>query len=709
MKNKLRFINVILTLSLLFTSIVTTHEIKAEVTQTTWANINRMYARMTVGAPLVYGLDATSVGLGYHIADQWHSVYDQPGIEQSVIFPGGGTAVCAAGNMIPIAYDSIDDFASAMGEGWWSNMWAHAADEIGHAPTNTTTHRMVVNNQPFEPLYVKHGLTVRRNADGELKLFAAWAYTDEEYSSGNNNTWYTAVQFELTGPWPDPRPVNPTSTNDGIPDISWVNMTELNGYTFNSPIINGKIPDPPMDPDVNNVGYLEEPLEPSVNSPFLRGTPFNPNDNLHVVGAVTGESLNLADNPASMITHDYRLDLTDTTGIDHLLSSNKQTFTGIGDGSFKAKVTDYEGDITHFERPVAVKTDSNGGLGVTVKLTGNGQAYNNEWMSNHGTADSLRRAGLTMQGNSTIPGNYDLVTQLDGTRISQSGETKSATAELPFTNGERTGVQHPNTDANGIPVTSQALQTGEHDNALSPQSNPIRVRYDNTPPTISAITTNADWTAITGHNAADGLNESGLEDGTGGVYYRIVNNDDPDPSSPSGSDAGWSSDLSGYTKPTAPGTYTIWVYAKDNATNRSKAVPVGTFTVEDDTPKTALIRLKKEVTGTAGDKDIFLISMREGSTLLTSVALKHNETSGVIELDMGSATSKNINISEIIPMDYDANFTISVTNQSGSPATVNGKIVTVKPGDNLTIVVKNTLAPSGYFKGKDFVKNLFES
>ena len=126
-------------------------------------------------------------------------------------------------------------------------------------------------------------------------------------------------------------------------------------------------------------------------------------------------------------------------------------------------------------------------------------------------------------------------------------------------------------------------------------------------------------------------------------------------------------------------------------------------------PKQASIAIRKTVVGNRGNaNDVFLISMKEGSTLVSSLALKRGETSGALALDMGSATSKVITISEIIPMDYATGFTVSITNQGGSKATLSGKTVTIHPGDDVTITVENTFAPTEYFKGKDFVKNIFK-
>ena len=122
------------------------------------------------------------------------------------------------------------------------------------------------------------------------------------------------------------------------------------------------------------------------------------------------------------------------------------------------------------------------------------------------------------------------------------------------------------------------------------------------------------------------------------------------------------------------------------------------------------ITIRKTVVGTKGNaNDIFLINLHEGSKLITSIALKDGNTSNALAIDLGSAASKAIKVSEIIPMDYDGTkVKVTVANKAGSKATVSGDIVTIYPGDDVTITVENTFAPTGYFKGKDFVKNIFK-
>ena len=144
--------------------------------------------------------------------------------------------------------------------------------------------------------------------------------------------------------------------------------------------------------------------------------------------------------------------------------------------------------------------------------------------------------------------------------------------------------------------------------------------------------------------------------------------------------------------------------------NATFKMPAGNVEVQATfAPIRASITIKKTVVGNRGNaNDVFLISMKEGSTLVSSLALKRGETSGALTIGMEGVTSRVITISEIIPMDYATGFTISIANQSGSTATFSGRTVTIHPGDDVTITVENTFAPTEYFKGKDFVKNIFK-
>ena len=127
--------------------------------------------------------------------------------------------------------------------------------------------------------------------------------------------------------------------------------------------------------------------------------------------------------------------------------------------------------------------------------------------------------------------------------------------------------------------------------------------------------------------------------------------------------------------------------------------------------KVAKIHIQKKVANNkGGDSDVFIIELRESGNLLGSIVLAKDELSESMELDMKNKTSRTVEISEIIPMDYDTDFKVRVIdNEDASETSVSGNKVIVQPGDDITIVVENTFAPAGYFKGKDFVRNIFKS
>ena len=124
--------------------------------------------------------------------------------------------------------------------------------------------------------------------------------------------------------------------------------------------------------------------------------------------------------------------------------------------------------------------------------------------------------------------------------------------------------------------------------------------------------------------------------------------------------------------------------------------------------KPAKIRIQKMVEGNQGnDSDVFIIEMREGGDLLGGVALTKGLTKS-IELDMKEQSARTIQISEIVPMDYEDDYEITIENESGSNAGLSDDEVEVHPGDDVLVIVTNKFAPTGYFRGKDVVKNIFQ-
>ena len=484
-------------------------------------------------------------------------------------------------------------------------------------------------------------------------------------------------------------------SNERMTNLAFDYRGEKRVSTDYAPIVGGIMPIPPTSTTGNCTGTIPGLIATrSVNL----GSGVDDRPRYTITGGYTGNTLSYVSGISTTITNMYTAS-RNISGASAITTGS--TYTGIGSGDVAWSVRDYQADTTSFTERIIVTTE--GSPDVYIFFPGTNIEYKQEWMSKDASADNIRRNGLDIQASSTFNGKYDLASFVNGSKEQFDTVTKSG--GMAVTNTRITNWQNPNTDTTGIPVTSQAFLEGDHDTALAGIGGPKYMRYDNDKPTISSVTPNADWTAIASTNATDAL--SGLETGSGGVFYKIVAKDAIAETTTPTDGSDWTS-MNSYAKPSASGDYDIYVYAKDNATNRSPAVKVGTFTVP---PKTALIRVKKTVKNNAGNaNDIFLINMKEGTTLISSVPLKIDETSAILELDMGSVTSKSIVISEIIPMDYDGTkVTITVTNEAGSIATVSGDTVTIHPGDDVTIVVENTFAPTGYFKGKDFVRNLFKS
>ena len=499
--------------------------------------------------------------------------------------------------------------------------------------------------------------------------------------------------------WRPDSGINQLIASEDLQSYDYRRQTSSDSTVHYSPKVNDKIPYPAFNVNANNTGTISGYAGTEY---YNLGTVVNTTVPYEVRGGYSNSVLSFV--TGSSTTTALRYTATrNASGASNIISGS--TYSGIGMGTVAWSVTDWQQDTTNFTQQIIVTTT--GAPDIMIYLAGTNTIYNNQWMSQHTSADAERQAGLDVQASSSINGNYDLISYIDGTERQSNAVTKTGSTAVTNT---RVNWQNANTTATGIPVTSRAFLVGNRATALSNMSGAKYMRWDNDQPTISSITPTADWTAITGHDATDAI--SGLEDGSGGVFYKIVNKDETIGTSiPTDSSDEWDN-LADYIKPSTSGEYDIWVYAKDNATNRSTAVKVGTFTVGGGSqePEVANVAIKKTVKDNEGNtNDIFLISMHEGTTKLSTVALKQGNESGAFELDMEGVTSRNIDISEIIPMDYATGFTLSVINNKDDSVTpVSGSTFTIQSGDDITIEVENTFAPTGYFKGKDFVKNLFK-
>lgn len=132
-------------------------------------------------------------------------------------------------------------------------------------------------------------------------------------------------------------------------------------------------------------------------------------------------------------------------------------------------------------------------------------------------------------------------------------------------------------------------------------------------------------------------------------------------------------------------------------------------------PTTVSITVKK-VIGNYGSQSaaaraelasrVFIIQL--GGSAKGEVALKHNETSAPMNVTM-TTTTASVTVSETVPMEFSAGFTVSasITHADGTTGTQSGRQITISPGDSVVITVTNTYTPKPFFKGWNYIENLF--
>lgn len=286
--------------------------------------------------------------------------------------------------------------------------------------------------------------------------------------------------------------------------------------------------------------------------------------------------------------------ITNTTltgDTDEDLSSDGVTFDQLGvkehtyeikDSHSLSTEAEYAGDDTKAEtsRKVIVRTDAAPGLDLTVN--GSGAAYNNEWMAPNGkNADPDRQHGVDVTAHSSDPGSYNISLRQADTLAATTWVQKN-----PVQNPEKKTATATNynteTPKEGTPF--HAVLTGESTFAnilLSPQTAEKRVFIDNTAPTV----THGDASAENDYSKITATVNDALS-GSAGAYYTIVQEAQGDvatqavtaPTTPvDGTD--WTP-IEQYARPTSNGTYHVYVYGKDNASNRSDAELAATFTLK---------------------------------------------------------------------------------------------------------------------------------
>ena len=590
--------------------------------------------------------------------------------------------------------------------GTWNNdinTIRHGASE--YPSTGLRSHNgwtFVYNDEPYTMTYTRHGWLAGAPTDGGYTLIWKYQMTNDTAANPYGGTYIDVMtaSVKLIG--------SGGSSSFAVSDLQWNPMVGWRGpaveVTPYSPKVDGNVPTQVSITGGNSLARIPGTL--SEKTYFLHEVIPNSPD-VKVNGGYTNNLLSYQlGTTAPSLINSYAIQQRDVSGVVGLHTSN--VWDRIGSGTIEWSVIDYQSDSTIFTEGVIIKTE--GAPDINIFFAGGTTTYDYRWMSTDLGADTDRLGGLDVQASSTIDGNYDLSTFIGENKEQTDEVTRTSTDTNPVTNDVISGWSIPDSTTAGIPATSQAFLINDP-TSLSEMSAAKRMYFDSTKPTITEVTTTDNWATIAtdAEDEASGIGGVGTYD-TGDVFFKFVAKGE-EPTTPVGNDNGWTS-IASYETTFASldsGEYDLYVYAKDNATNRSNAIKA------NDDPiivtKSATIIIKKTVVGTKGDADdVFLINLNDNTTnaLITSVALKDGGTSSTLTIDMGSATSKAIRLSEIIPMDYKSGFTYGLTKKAGDGATMSGRTITIFPGDDITIEVRNTFAPTGYFKAKDFVKNLFK-
>ena len=253
----------------------------------------------------------------------------------------------------------------------------------------------------------------------------------------------------------------------------------------------------------------------------------------------------------------------------------------------------FDNTYTDTSRWITVATDQSHDL--QTYLQGTSTIYTNDyWLATQTstTADATRKYGVDIEAQTITPGEYDFTIKqagvttplvsthttnfLPGATTKKVGKT-NYTTDSPTSAGESfTSVLLATNLANpGTPLTPEV--------PLSPVSGPKVVMIDSLAPKAPIVTTPTgvdEWSTIDpddgdvaglGDNGASGI-PTVHDDG---YYYKFVTAGES-VTTPSGNDSGWKS-VAQYTKETMPGSYDLYVYAKDRATNRSPVTKANTL------------------------------------------------------------------------------------------------------------------------------------
>lgn len=158
--------------------------------------------------------------------------------------------------------------------------------------------------------------------------------------------------------------------------------------------------------------------------------------------------------------------------------------------------------------------------------------------------------------------------------------------------------------------------------------------------------------------------------------------------------------------PNTPGETAVWQVPSENTSYSSDI----TAQFEE---KQATLRLVQKIS----NFDTFqeYLQDRKFNINLTgavnaSITLGHDETSPNLYFMPGEGDAANIHISEIVPMEFDRNYSVIVEiKRNDTVLTLNSPDITILPNDEVTITIMNTYEPKGYFKGSDYLNNIFSA
>ena len=259
------------------------------------------------------------------------------------------------------------------------------------------------------------------------------------------------------------------------------------------------------------------------------------------------------------------------------------TFAGIGYYQWNERARDYQNSQTTVEHRAIVKTQGNADL--YKKLPSNIFApydLGATWYSNHPSADIERNLPTEFAVGSEYRGDYSLSLIVDDSNVNvvtfdQIDRTDTTLNWIGFIDN---GFQDsPSILGTKITFSLKSL-SGVYE--LSERSEEHYLKVDNTPPVVNVDNDYISWDVGASTSAND------LLSGLASIYYKFVPVDAPEPVR----DGSWETDYLTAYESLGNGIWDLYVYAEDNATNRSNITKANPQAVID----TGRIILSKDST-----------------------------------------------------------------------------------------------------------------